>query len=69
MYLGITLIACLDVDIGAQNWELKSTFLNSVVWLHTELKFEIRDPIPWNWTITRNSLSQYRASPLCIAGN
>jgi hypothetical protein len=38
----------LDVDIGAQNWELVSTFLNSVVWLHVELRFGIRGPIPWN---------------------
>jgi hypothetical protein len=53
----------LDVDIGAQNWELEPTFLNSVVWLHVELRFEIRGLILWNWTITRNPASQYKASP------
>lgn len=38
-YLSKTLIPRLDldVDIGAKNWELESTFLNYVVWLHTEL--------------------------------
>jgi hypothetical protein len=41
----------------SRNWELESTFQNSIVWLHVELRFEIRDPISWNWTITRNSLS------------
>jgi hypothetical protein len=54
----------LDVDIGAWNWELELAFLNFVVWLHIELRFGIREPIPWNWTITRNSISQYRVSPL-----
>jgi hypothetical protein len=58
------LIPRLDVDIGARNWELESAFLNSLVWLHMELRFGTRDSIQWNWTINRNSLSQYRASPL-----
>jgi hypothetical protein len=35
-------------DIGAQDWELESALLNSVVWPHMELRFGIRDPIPWN---------------------
>jgi hypothetical protein len=47
--------------------ELESALLNSVVWLHVEFRFGIRSPIPWNWTITRNPLSQYKASPLGIA--
>jgi hypothetical protein len=59
----------LDVDIGAQNWELKLAFLNSVVWLHVELRFGIRGLIPGNWIITRNPLSQYKASPLVIVWN
>jgi hypothetical protein len=53
-------IARLDVDIEAQNWELESIFLNFVVWLYMELRFGISDPIPGNWSITRNPLSQYR---------
>jgi hypothetical protein len=31
--------------------------------------FGIRGSIPWNWTIIRNTLSQYKASPLGIAWN
>jgi hypothetical protein len=63
------LIPRLDVDIGAQNWELELVFLNLVVWLHVELRFGIRGPILWNWTITRSPLSQYKTSPLNIAWN
>jgi hypothetical protein len=37
--------------------------------LHVELRFGIRDLIPGNWTITRNPLSQYKASPLVITWN
>jgi hypothetical protein len=29
-----------------------------------DLRFGIKDSVLWNWTTTRNSLSQYRASPL-----
>jgi hypothetical protein len=68
-YLTISFISRLDVDIGAQNWELESAFQNPVVWLHVELRFGIRDSIHWNRTITRNTLSQYKASPLGIAWN
>jgi hypothetical protein len=53
----ISLVPRLDVDIEARNWELESTFLKYVVRLHMELRFEIRDPIHWNWTITRNHIS------------
>jgi hypothetical protein len=28
------LIPRLDIDLGARNWKLESTFLNSVVFLH-----------------------------------
>jgi hypothetical protein len=54
-----------------QSIELESTFQFFVVWLHIEieLRFGIRDPILWNCNTTRNHLSQYRASPLCIAWN
>jgi hypothetical protein len=48
---------------------LESAFQNPVVWLHVELRFGIRDSIHWNRTITRNTLSQYKASPLGIAWN
>jgi hypothetical protein len=49
-----SLIPRLDLDIGAQNWELESTFLNFVVWFHVELRFGIGCSIPWNWPITIN---------------
>jgi hypothetical protein len=34
-----------------------------------QLRFGLRGLIPWNWNITRNSLSQYKALPLVIAWN
>jgi hypothetical protein len=37
---------------------MESIFQNSIVWLHMKLRFRIRDLIPWNWTITKNSLFQ-----------
>jgi hypothetical protein len=46
------------LDIGARIYKLESTFQNSIVWLHVELRFGIRDPILRNWTITKNSFSQ-----------
>ena len=33
------------------------------------LIFGITTPIPWNWTITRTGLPQYKALPLCIGWN
>jgi hypothetical protein len=49
--------------IPVVNWESESAFLNYVAWLHMKSRFGIRDPIPVNWSITRNSRPQYRASP------
>jgi hypothetical protein len=51
------IIVRLDVDIGEHNCELELNFLNSVVWLHAELRIGIRGSFSWNWTIIRNSLS------------
>jgi hypothetical protein len=59
----------LDVDIGASNWKLELSFLNSVVWMSLVLIFGIGTPIPWYCTITKTGLSQYEASPLCIGWN
>jgi hypothetical protein len=36
---------------------LETSFINSVVWLHVDLRFGIRGPIPWYWT----NLFQYKA--------
>lgn len=62
------IISRLDVNIEAQNYELESPF-RIIMFGCMELKFGFRDPIHWNWTTTRNSLSQYRASLLCIEWN
>jgi hypothetical protein len=34
-----------------------------------KLRFRIRDQILWYWIITGSFLSQYKASPRCIAWN
>jgi hypothetical protein len=63
----------LYTSFGCRYWstelEIRISFQNSIVWLYMELRFRIRDPILWNWTITKNSFSQYKISPLCIAWN
>jgi len=60
---------CLNVDIGAQALEMEPSFLNAIVWMHTELRSGIRGSIPWYWRITIRGLSQYRAWPLRIEWN
>jgi hypothetical protein len=36
------LIPRLDIDLGARNWKLESTFLNSVVFLHIRVCLGVR---------------------------